>query len=131
IERALGESATPEMREALANGRRCVELILSNLGKADQLVKSFKQVAVDQTSEVKRKLIVRAYLDEVLLSLGPRLKQTRHRIEVECPPGLEVDTFPGALYQIVANLVLNALLHAYDKDSAGLIRIAVQSAGNT
>ena len=131
IERMLGDTASAELREALANGRRCVELVMSNLGKADQLVKSFKQVAVDQSSEVRRRIAVRGYLDEVLMSLGPRLKQTQHRLEVDCAADLEIDTFPGALYQIVANLVLNALLHAFEKDSAGCIRIAVQRVGNT
>jgi signal transduction histidine kinase len=130
IDRMLGEAATPDVREALVSGRRCAALVLSNLGKADQLVKSFKQVAVDQSSEVRRRVSVRGYLDEVLVSLGPRLKKTAHRVEVDCPPDLEIDTFPGALYQIVANLVLNALLHAFDGERAGCIRIAVQREGN-
>jgi signal transduction histidine kinase len=124
------DAASPELREALVNGRRCVELVLSNLDKADQLVKSFKQVAVDQSSEVRRRVAVRRYLDEILVSLGPRLKPTPHRVEIDCPTDLEVDTFPGALYQIVANLVLNALTHAFGSD-AGCMRIAVRRIGNT
>jgi signal transduction histidine kinase len=126
-----GDAAPPDLREALVGGRRCVELVLSNLGKADQLVKSFKQVAVDQSSEVRRRVGVRDYLDEVLMSLGPRLKKTPHRVEVDCPADLEVDTFPGALYQIVANLVLNSLTHAFDGDSEGCMRIVVRRVGKS
>ena len=131
IGRALGDGARPEVLEALEGGRRCAALVLSNLGKADQLVKSFKQVAVDQSSEVRRRIEVRAYLDEVLVSLGPRLKKTSHRVEVDCPADLAIDTYPGALYQIVANLVLNALLHAFDDKAAGCIRIVVRRIGDT
>ncbi|HTD28095.1 MAG TPA: ATP-binding protein, partial [Xanthomonadaceae bacterium] len=130
IGRMQDDAATPELREVLARGRRCVELVLSNLGKADQLVKSFKLVAVDQSSEIRRKVAVRGYLGEVLVSLGPRLKQTPHHVEVECPSDLEIDTFPGALYQIVANLVLNALTHAFDNRTVGCMRITVCRAGS-
>jgi signal transduction histidine kinase len=139
IDRMHGDDIPPDLRAALGSARRCVELVLSNLGKADQLVRSFKQVAVDQSSEVRRRVVVRSYLDEVLVSLGPRLKQTRHRVEVDCPADLEIDTYPGALYQIVANLVLNALMHAFESDKSGVdksgvdkpgcVRIAVQRVG--
>jgi len=131
IDARLRDVARPDLRKELESARRCVELVLSNLGKADQLVKSFKQVAVDQSSEVKRRVAVRGYLDHVVTSLGPRLKPTPHRVEVECAEDLEIDTYPGALYQIVANLVLNSLTHAFDGDRAGLIRITVLRVGNT
>src|SRR5262249_2978314 len=112
IERMLAESAVPDLRAALAGARRCVELVNSNLVRAGQLVKSFKQVAVDQSNEVRRRIFVRRYLEEVLASLHPRLKATAHRVELDCPADIELDTFPGALYQIAANLVLNTLMHA-------------------
>ncbi|HEV2607123.1 MAG TPA: HAMP domain-containing sensor histidine kinase, partial [Xanthomonadaceae bacterium] len=130
IDRMQGDTAKPELRKELASGRRCVELVLSNLGKAAQLVKTFKQVAVDQSNEVKRRIAMRPYLDDVLASLHPRLKPTPHRVEVDCAADIEFDTLPGALYQIVSNIVLNALLHAFDNDRAGLIRIRAGVAGN-
>jgi len=131
IERILGEDVPANLRAALAGARRCVELVMSNLGKAGQLVKSFKQVAVDQSDEVRRRVVVRRYLEEVLASLHPRLKSTPHRIELDCPADIELDTFPGALYQIAANLVLNALMHAFDSDRPGLVRINASVHGET
>ena len=131
IERILGEAAPANLHAALAGARRCVELVMSNLGKAGQLVKSFKQVAVDQSDEVRRRVVVRRYLEEVLASLHPRLKSTPHRIELDCPADIELDTFPGALYQIAANLVLNALMHAFDTDRPGLVQINASVHGET
>jgi signal transduction histidine kinase len=131
IERTLAESASPEVRAALTSARRCVDLVMSNLNKAGQLVKSFKQVAVDQANEVRRHVAVRRYLEEVLASLHPRLKTTPHRVELDCPVDVEIDTYPGALYQIAANLVLNALLHAFDAEHPGRIRIGVSVSGDT
>jgi PAS domain S-box-containing protein len=102
------------------------ELILRNLKRADHLVKSFKQVAVDQSSEQRRVIGLAEYLDEILTSLLPRLKRTNHRITVDCDPGVRVHTYPGALYQVVVNLVINSLVHGFEGVEFGHITIAVK-----
>ena len=130
IDRLRGDVENPELRKVLESGRRCVQLVLNNLGKAAQLVKSFKQVAVDQSNEVRRRVFMRAFLDDVLASLHPRLKPTPHTVEVDCAADIEIDTLPGALYQIVSNIVLNSLLHAFETTHTGLIRIRVGRVGD-
>lgn len=99
------------------------QLILRNLMRADKLVRSFKQVAVDQSNEERRRIDLGVYLAEVHTSLLPAMKKSTHRMEVECPTGLVVDTYPGAIYQIVANLVMNSLLHGFRDRPDGLIRL--------
>lgn len=101
------------------------ELILRNLKRADHLVKSFKQVAVDQSSEQRRVIELAEYLDEILTSLHPRLKRTRHEVHVECDPLLRTHTYPGALYQVIVNLVINSLVHGFEDMTEGRIDIAV------
>jgi PAS domain S-box-containing protein len=108
--------------------RESTQLILRNLQRADKLVKSFKQVAVDQSSEQRRTIDLGAYLDEILTSLHPALKKTRHEVVVDCPAALAFETYPGAIYQIVVNLVMNSLLHGFDGLEAGHIRITVARA---
>jgi ligand-binding sensor domain-containing protein/signal transduction histidine kinase len=98
-------------------------LILANLRRAGQLIKSFKQVAVDQSSEQAREIDLKTYLEEILVSLGPALKKTPHRISVKCPEDLRLLTYPGAISQIVVNLVMNSLIHAFDGIEHGEIRI--------
>ncbi len=105
-------------------------IILGNLERACTLVQSVKQVAVDQTSEARRVFELRGYLDSVLSSLAPRLKGTGHRVTLDCPDGLVMDSYPGALSQVVSNLVINALLHAFQPDAAGTIAIAVRADGS-
>ena len=104
-------------------------IILGNLDRACTLVQSFKQVAVDQTSEARRTFELRGYLDGVLGSLAPQLKRTGHRVTLDCPDGLVMDSYPGALSQVVSNLVINALLHAFQPDVPGTIAITVSAAG--
>jgi signal transduction histidine kinase/streptogramin lyase len=106
------------------------QLIMRNLQRADKLVRSFKQVAVDQSSEQRRRINLKAYLGEILTSLHPALKKTRHQVEVEAPEDLELETFPGAIYQIVVNLVMNSLIHGFEGMEGGHIRIALTRAGN-
>ncbi len=105
------------------------EMILRNLKRADRLVRSFKQVAVDQSNEDRRVVDLATCINEILMTLGPALKKTPHRVEVECAHPVVCETAPGALYQIISNLVMNSLIHGFSKDVAGLIRIEVTRNG--
>lgn len=107
-----------------------IAIIRTNLQRASDLVRSFKQVSVDQSSEARRTFQVKAYLEEVLLSLHPRLKKTRHHVVIDCEESLEITSFPGAISQIVTNLLMNSLIHAYEPDDEGTIRIAVSRSGD-
>jgi C4-dicarboxylate-specific signal transduction histidine kinase len=106
------------------------QLILRNLMRADKLVKSFKQVAVDQSSEQKRRIDLSAYLSEIMSSLHTTLKRTQHEVSIDCPAGLELETYPGALYQIVVNLVMNSLTHAFANRNDGHIMIRARRSGD-
>jgi signal transduction histidine kinase len=88
-------------------------------------VKSFKQVAVDQSSEQRRNIDLSEYLEEILTSLHPALKRTRHTVVVDCPERIVLNTYPGAIYQIVVNLAMNSLLHGFDGQDHGTITIRV------
>jgi signal transduction histidine kinase len=70
-----------------------------------------------------------AYLNDILTSLGPVLKKSPHRVTVTCPDSLLLNTFPGALYQIFSNLVMNSLTHAFDPGQSGAISIEARPAG--
>jgi signal transduction histidine kinase len=105
-------------------------LVLSNLHRASALVRSFKQVAVDQASEQRRVIDLRSYLEDILLSLKPSLRKAPQQVLLECPAGISWDTYPGALYQCVVNLVMNALQHAFvDTSAGGQVSITVRPEG--
>jgi PAS domain S-box-containing protein len=100
-------------------------LMVANCERAAELVQSFKQVAVDQTSGERRRFDLKGYIDEILLSLRPRLRKTGHRIRVQCPENLEIDGYPGAVSQLLTNFLLNSLMHAYAPGESGRISIEV------
>ncbi|WP_293780640.1 AAA family ATPase [uncultured Oxalicibacterium sp.] len=103
------------------------KLLLSNMERAATLIQSFKDVAVDQTSEERRVFRLKGYIDEVLSNLQPLLRRSDHHIAVNCDDGIEVDTYPGALSQIITNLVMNALQHAFPEDAQGEMLIVVRN----
>lgn len=103
--------------------RESADIILRNLRRADRLVRSFKQVAVDQASEQYREVGCRQYLEEILLSLQPALRKTAHRVQLLGEGEIPLATYPGALYQIVVNLVMNALVHGLREVEQGTVRI--------
>lgn len=121
-----GSLKRSQLLDTLATSRASAELVLSNLGRAAELIHSFKQVAVDQSSPEVREVDLDVHLHELVSSLGPRLKPTPHRLDLLCLPGLRITTVPGALSQVISNLVLNSLAHAYDEGQAGQLRLLVE-----
>jgi signal transduction histidine kinase len=126
-EKRLSEESLHRFRQSALES---TQLILRNLQRADKLVKSFKQVAVDQSSEQKRSIDLAAYLQEIMSSLHPTLKRTQHQVEIYCPEGLVIETYPGAIYQIVVNLVMNSLVHGFPDRNDGYIEINARRQGD-
>ncbi|MBY6263033.1 PAS domain S-box protein [Azospirillum sp. 412522] len=120
-----GTMKKSELAAYVATASESSRLIEQNLTRAAELIQSFKRVAVDQTSEERRRFDLLAYLEEVVTSLGPTLRKSRHRVAIACSPGIGMDSFPGALSQVVTNLVMNALTHAFPADSRGHMVIDV------
>ncbi|MFH0729878.1 MAG: ATP-binding protein [Pseudomonadota bacterium] len=122
---ARGEMKRSELTQYLDDSREGAEMIFANLHRASELIRSFKMVASDQVSGTRRVFNVKDYIDEVLLSLRPKLKKTSHRIEVLCDEHLVIESYPGAFSQILTNFIINSLVHGFDVDQVGRIRIEV------
>lgn len=120
-----------DLDKYLALANESTEVILSNLRRAAELVKSFKQVAVDQSDEQERSFKIKEYIAQVLLSLKPKLKKTNISIGVNCEEELEIKSYPGALSQIVTNLVMNSLIHAFEEGQEGTIIFDIEKQGNS
>ncbi|HET6632212.1 MAG TPA: two-component regulator propeller domain-containing protein [Rhodanobacteraceae bacterium] len=127
---ALKKGTLPQQRlhEFAARAQESAELILRNLGRADTLLRSFKQVAVGQGSDDVQVVDVGACVADIITTLGPSLRQGGHRIDLDCQPGLTMGTSPGALFQVISNLVMNSLVHGFEGRRGGTIGIAVARA---
>lgn len=114
-----------EFRTALTRLDEGSRLLLTNLKRAIDLVYSFKQVAADQASGERRQFDMKSWLDELLTSLGPVLRKSGHTVRVDCPPALILDTYPGSLAQVLTNLIMNAIVHAFAPGQHGELAIEV------
>ena len=105
---------------------QCNNLIYSNLERVGNLISSFKQLAVDQAIEDRRSINLYAYVHELLLSIKPAFKTKKINFCNNVPQDISFVTQPGLLAQIFTNLLMNAGIHAFDKDQEGAVEITAE-----
>jgi signal transduction histidine kinase len=120
-----GTASHQDLKHFLNIVDESTRMIEGNLTRAAQLIRSFKQVAVDQSDESPRSFNFAEYMADILLSLKPRLKKTTHRVDLSCPSDLSIFSYPGALARIMTNLIINALVHGFEDRENGTITIQV------
>ena len=120
---AAGRLRRRDFDEHLEVTREATGLLVRSLSRAEELVRSFKQVAMDQTSEQRRRFELGGFLHEMAITLSPMVKNSPYVLEITPIEALEMDSYPGALGQIFTNLLSNALLHAFDGRRHGHIRV--------
>lgn len=109
--------------EFLANTDSAGDVLVRNLNKAAELVSSFKQVAVDQTSSQRRSFNLSEMIAEVVTTLGPTIRKTPYVIEQQIPDDIVMESFPGPLGQVITNLINNSIIHGFQGRKSGRILI--------
>lgn len=115
---------------AIADAKEGVRIIAGNLERAAEFMRTFRKMAADQNQDEKKSINVSSYLADIVLSLKPALKHSGHAVSIDCPEGLAAECVPGALYQIVTNLVVNCLNHAWRPGESGAILISARVDGS-
>lgn len=118
-----------ELENYFTKADETVDSLMKNLSRSAELVGSFKQLAVDQTSDDLREINLEKYIQDVLFTLKPKLIEKNHALDLQCPPDIEILTSPGALMQILTNLVNNSLIHAFPHGVEGVISIRFKKSG--
>ena len=98
-------------------------LVFVNLNRVATLVKSFKQVAVDQSHNEIRKMNLNENVQGVINSIMPNYKGHNIEINVDINSDIICEIYPGALVQIITNLIINAFVHAFNQIDDGKITI--------
>lgn len=120
LSEGLKRSQLEHLLNAVSTG---TEITLRNLERAGELVTSFKQVAVDQTSSQRRTFVLQELLNEIAVTLRPTLGKQNVKLESEVTDALVLDSYPGPLGQVLTNLIVNASIHAYPNGQGGTVRI--------
>jgi PAS domain S-box-containing protein len=117
------------LKSYLDISRESTSIILSNLERAARMIKSFKQIAADQASEARSHFDLKEYMESVLLTLRPELKRTALEVVLNCPKDIKMESYPGALSQVITNLVMNSKVHAFDEGEPGLLQFDIERSG--
>ncbi|NVM76240.1 PAS domain S-box-containing protein [Duganella sp. SG902] len=123
---AAGALRRSELTAHLEEVRLASELISGSLHKAAELISSFKQIAVDQTNDQRRSFDLLAAVQDTIATYMPRLRRAPCEVVLQIPEGMVFDSYPGALYQILNNLINNALNHAFES-GGGTITVRAEA----
>ncbi len=124
-----GTARRSEVTEGAARLREASALIERNALKAAQLIRDFKEIAVDQSSTRRRQFLLRDLVQDVLSTSQPLFKHVQHQVVVDMDGALALDSYPGPLEQILTNFLANSLNHAFGGMPQGEIRIAARADG--
>lgn len=126
---ASGSLRRSRLDDFVAGVRDASTQMVANLTRAADLVLAFKQVAVDRTHPDRRAFDLAEATEQIAASLKPGLRATPHRLEVDVPAGIAMEGYPGAWGQILTNLFVNALAHAFTDGRSGVMKIEARSLG--
>lgn len=110
----------------LAETRLACGIMANSLRRAADLIISFKQVSVDQTSDQRRRFELGEVVRDTTATYAAQLRRANCEIEVDVPPLLVLDSYPGGLGQVLSNLINNALMHAFDARGSAKIVISAR-----
>ncbi|WP_179079006.1 ATP-binding protein [Shewanella sp. UCD-KL12] len=120
----VDETLTAEdITEFLEYSNEVVSLISKNMQRATQLIKSFKQIAVVQTSEAHYDFSLKEIVADCVLSLNNTLKQKAIKIDIDIDEQLSIDSEPGPFAQVISNFVMNSVIHGFEGLNTGEIKI--------
>ncbi len=123
---ASGTMRRSTLAEYIASCREGLELVTRGLRAAGELVQSFKQVAVDRATEQRREFDLLRTSQEVVATLQRSIQVAGHNLHIDIAPGIVLDGYPGPYGQVLTNLINNAVLHAFEPQTKGSMRLRAQ-----
>jgi PAS domain S-box-containing protein len=126
---ARGDLRRSRLNEFLETARDASSQLVANLNRAAELITSFKQVAADRNYSDQRTFDLGDLTEQVVMSLRPGLRKHNLTLTVDCQPNLTMNSYPGPYGQVLTNLFLNSVAHAFPDGKAGAVDIQVRESG--
>jgi PAS domain S-box-containing protein len=126
---ARGDLKRSSLNDFLETSRDASSQLVANLNRAAELIQSFKQVAADRNYSDQRSFDLGDLTEQVVLSLRPGLRKHNLTLSVDCQPNLMMNSFPGPYGQVLTNLFLNSVAHAFPDGRPGAVDIQVRESG--
>ncbi|HKS18239.1 MAG TPA: PAS domain S-box protein [Bradyrhizobium sp.] len=127
---ARGDLRRSSLNDYLETSRDASAQLVANLNRAGELITSFKQVAADRNYSDQRVFDLGDLTEQVVMSLRPGLRKHHLTLNVDCQPDLTMNSYPGPYGQVLTNLFLNSVAHAFPDGKAGAVDIRVRASGH-
>jgi PAS domain S-box-containing protein len=124
-----GDLRRSRLNEFLETSRDASSQLVANLNRAAELIQSFKQVAADRNYSDQRTFDLGDLTEQVVMSLRPGLRKHHLTLTVDCQPNLTMNSYPGPYGQVLTNLFLNSVAHAFPDGRPGAVDIQVKESG--
>ena len=124
-----GQLRRAQLSDFADGTRGAAEQLVANLQRAGELIQSFKQVAVDRSSDDRRAFDLKLATEQVVASVRSRLLKSQSSLAVEMPSDIIMDSFPGPYGQALTNLIFNAVTHGFTNRPGGHMLIAAHRLG--
>ncbi|WP_249344422.1 HAMP domain-containing sensor histidine kinase [Marinomonas sp. CT5] len=104
-----------------------LQIAEKNLVRALDVVSSFKRIVSDRTAQDVQAFFFHNVVNDILLTYKPILKKRADiSIEAQCPEDIDMLGYPGAMSQIIQNLIDNALDHGFQRLDKGVITLTAK-----
>jgi PAS domain S-box-containing protein len=124
-----GDLRRSRLNDFLQTTRDASSQLVGNLNRAAELIQSFKQVAADRNYSDQRTFDLGDLTEQVVMSLRPGLRKHHLTLNVNCQPNLAMNSYPGPYGQVLTNLFLNSVAHAFPDGRPGMVDIQVREYG--
>jgi signal transduction histidine kinase/purine-cytosine permease-like protein len=124
---AAGKFDAAAQADYLRDAGESARLLLSNARRVAQLVLNFKQLAADRITETRSRFDLRELVEETIGDLRPKLDDAGVDVRIDVPPGIQMDSYAVSLAQVVTNLTINALQHAFGSAKTGRIVVRAEA----
>lgn len=122
---ASGQLRRSQLEDYLGAAADISALIDRGTQRAADLVATFKRVSVDQSGMQRRTFRLAQVVQDTYQVMLPSLKRLPLSWELGVPSTLELDSYPGAVEQVLSNLFQNAAVHGLGDRAA--LKLQVQA----
>ncbi len=117
-------------QEHIQRSNSMIDITMTNLYRIVDLISLFKKLAVDQELDEVVPIDVKKFVDDIIDTLKPGFKHKMLKVVNEVDGQLKINSYPGAIAQIIGNIIKNSDRHGFESKPVGEIRIRADKFGH-
>jgi signal transduction histidine kinase len=121
-EEKLTASRLKKFLESLSSS---LNIIIMNIERTSDLIKSFKEVSTDKLSEKRRTIDLHDFYQTIFDEVRMKYPQKKIELHLDFEKIIAIDIIPIFQYQVFTNLIVNSFEHGFEYLTEGNIYIKI------